>query len=47
MTDFKVKIGAKETALDVPVIVLPLLSNKFFIKIKNIKTNDFAELIFV
>jgi hypothetical protein len=26
MTDFKVKIGAKESVLDVQVIVLPLLS---------------------
>ena len=28
MTDFKVKIGAKEAVLDVQVIVLPLLNQK-------------------
>ena len=30
MTDFKVKIGAKEAVLDVQVIVLPLLSSISF-----------------
>jgi hypothetical protein len=29
MTDFKVKIGAKEADLDVQVIVLPLLKGFF------------------
>ena len=32
MTDFKVKIGAKEAVLDVQVIVLPLLRSFFLLE---------------